>query len=517
MLNKLDIEYIKKEYNKIRNLYLAGQYKEVIGKTKVLLKKDPYQATFFNYIALSYHNLRKIDVAKEYLLKGLEFNPDNQSLLVNLSSILRAEENFIESEKILSEILKKSPNHFTALSNLANLKRDLNKDEEATILYEKAYELNRTNITLLSNLAICYQTTGNFTKCKKILKEIELLNPKIAIQDKIFSSFHKYTNDDEHQKLMIKKSSDETIPHHEKINLYFSLAKSYSDQNNHEKSAEYFIKGNIAKRKILLNYNTNEEEKLHSIITKKFQNFDFNSEKNLQKPNLIFIVGLPRSGTTLLHQIISSHSEIFGAGELPILRSSFVENVFREDWFNDILNNSENRNKLANDIASKFKLHDNKQIILDKAPLNFQWIGFIKLLFPNAKIIHSKRNLKDTALSIYKNVFEEINMPWSYDQKELTTFINIYKKFMKFWHNKLPNYIYDCKYEDLINDQENETKKLIKFCNLDWDEKCIDFTKNSTGIKTISLSQARKPIYKDSMNLSNLYKDSLNFLNNISE
>ena len=88
---------------------------------------------------------------------------------------------------------------------------------------------------------------------------------------------------------------------------------------------------------------------------------------------------------------------------------------------------------------------------------------------------------------------------------------------MKFWHYKLPNYIYDCEYENLINDQENETKKLIKFCNLSWDEKCIDFTKNSTGIKTISLSQARKPIYKDSVNLSDLYKDSLGFLNNISE
>ena len=99
MLNKSDIEYIKKEYNKIRNLFLAGQYQDVITKTKVLLKKDPYQATFYNYIALSYNNLKKINLAKDYLLKGLEFNPKNQSLLVNLSSIYRAEQNFIEAEK----------------------------------------------------------------------------------------------------------------------------------------------------------------------------------------------------------------------------------------------------------------------------------------------------------------------------------------------------------------------------------------------------------------------------------
>ena len=517
MLNKSDIEYIKKEYSKIRNLFLAGQYQDVITKTKVLLKKDPYQATFYNYIALSYNNIKKINFAKEYLLKGLEYNPKNQSLLVNLSSIYRAEQNFIDAEKILIKILEENPNHFTALSNLANLKRDLNKDEQATKLYEQAAKIDTTNLTLLANLAISYQTTGEFDKCREVLKKIENLDPKKTIQDKIYSSFHKYAENDNHQQLMIRKSLDVTIPNYEKINLFFSLAKSYSDQKDHEKSTEYFIKGNNAKRKILLNYNTDDEKKLYSIITEKFNDFNFDQNNSSQKPNLIFIVGLPRSGTTLLHQIISSHSEVFGAGELPILRSNFIENVFKEDWFYDILNKLESRNKLSSDIVSQFKLHDKKQIIVDKAPLNFQWIGFIKILFPNAKIIHSKRNLKDTALSIYKNVFEDINMPWSYDQDELLTFINIYKNFMKFWHHKLPNYIYDCSYENLINDQENETKKLIKFCNLSWDEKCIDFTKNSTGIKTISLSQARKPIYKDSLNLSELYKGSLKFLDNISE
>ena len=517
MLNKSDIEYIKKEYNKIRNLFIAGQYQDVVTKTKVLLKKDPYQATFYNYIALSYNNLKKLNLAKDYLLKGLEFNPKNQSLLVNLSSIYRAEQNFIDAEKILKKILNENPKHFTALSNLANLKRDLNKDEEATKLYEQASKIDDTNVTLLANLAISYQTTGEFEKCEGILRKIEILDPKRTIQDKIYSSFHKYSEGDDHQELMLKKSLDMTIPHHEKINLYFSLAKAYSDQKNHSKSAEYFIKGNDAKRKILLNYNTKDEEKLYSIISEKFKNFNFDLNENSQKPKLIFIVGLPRSGTTLLHQIISSHSEIFGAGELPILRSNFIDNVFKNDWFDDILINKENNKKLSEEIISQFKLHNNEKIILDKAPLNFQWVGFIKLLFPNAKIIHSKRNIKDTALSIYKNVFEDINMPWSYNQEELITFINLYKNFMKFWHNKLPNYIYDCNYEDLINNRENETKKLINFCNLDWDEKCMDYTKNNTGIKTISLSQARKPIYKDSINLSDLYKDKLKFLNDISD
>ena len=142
---------------------------------------------------------------------------------------------------------------------------------------------------------------------------------------------------------------------------------------------------------------------------------------------------------------------------------------------------------------------------------------FIKILFPHAKIIHCKRNLKDTALSIYKNVFDGGSLPWSYNQKTLVEFINLYKELLTFWHNKLPDQIYDCEYENLVSDQINETKKLIKFCNLPWEENCIDYTKNDTGIKTVSISQARKPIYKTSVKLSDKYIDYLDFLKKLKD
>ena len=517
MLKNSDIEFIKKEYKKIQNLFLARQYVKVIEKTKVLLKKDPSQITFYNYIGLSYSHIGKIEIAKEFLLQGLKINPHNPSLLVNLASIYRISQNFSEAENTLKKVLDNNPSHFTALSNLANIKRDLNKDKEATKLYEQAYKIDNKNINLLVNLAVSYQTIAEFEKCKKVLEEIEMIDPKKTIQDKIFSSMHKYKENDKHQIRMIEKTHNPEINSNEKINLYFSLAKSYSDQNNHEKSSDYFVKGNSEKRKTLLNYNTNDEEKLFNTIKDKFQNFDFKLTDMSDKPNLIFIVGLPRSGTTLLHQIISSHSNVFGAGELQIMRSNLLNKIFDNSWLNEFLNNDELRIQYSNEILSQFKLHNEKLIILDKAPLNFQWIGFIKLLFPTAKIIHSKRNLKDTALSIYKNVFEEFNMPWSYDQNELLTFINLYKNFMKFWHHKIPNYIYDCNYEKLVENQSDETKKLIKFCNLEWEENCINFTDNNSGIKTISISQARNPIYKSSVNLSDLYKNSLEFLDKISE
>ena len=134
-------------------------------------------------------------------------------------------------------------------------------------------------------------------------------------------------------------------------------------------------------------------------------------------------------------------------------------------------------------VLEKFKLYDNNSIILDKAPLNFMWIGHINLLFPDAKIIHCKRNLKDTALSIYKNMFDASALTWTYNQDHLIGFVELYQELMNFWHKKIPNYIYDCSYEELVSNKENETRKLIEFCNLEWEDNCIDHTKNKTGIK----------------------------------
>ena len=523
-MKKLDIDFIKKEFKKIQNLFIARKYEQVIEKIKILLKKDPSQITFYNYIGLSYRELGKYETAKKFLLEGINLYPNNSSLHTNLGSVYRMQHNFVEAETVLKKVLDKNPNNFTALCNLANVMKDLNKNKDAIILYEKAYEIDKKNVTLLLNLAATYQSINDFEKSKKVLNEVQTIEPYNTAVDKMYSSIHKYLENDDHQKIMLKKAENFEMPEHNKINLYFAIAKSFSDQNNHSKSSEYFIKGNDEKRKTLLNYHTGNEEKLFNIITEKFRNFEFDNKENNKKPDLIFIVGLPRSGTTLLHQIISSHSNVFGAGELPIMRSKLLNknylssdaiNGLDNNFFENFLNNDDYRKELSDDILNNFKLYHKKLIILDKAPLNFQWIGFIKLLFPNAKIIHSKRNLKDTALSIYKNIFEEANMPWSYQQDELLVFINLYKKFMEFWHSKIPGYIYDCNYEELVNNQVNETKKLIKFCNLEWEENCADHTKNDSGIKTISIAQARKPIYKSSINLSDFYKDTLKFLDKI--
>lgn len=518
MNKKIDVEYIKLEFQKINNYFIARKYQTVIDKTLVLLRKDPNQIVFYNYIGLSYRQLRQFEKAENIFKKGLKIFPRSLTITTNLGSLYREMLRYDDAEKYLSEGLKINGNDFACLSNMANLQRDLNKHDLAIKYYEKAYEINKDNETLLSNLAGEYQLVNNFEKSKKILREIHKKFPTDIKSHFMYSVVHEYKETDDHRNEMLDKLTL-SLSTKDKLYLNFALSKSYSDISHYELSAKHCKIANDLQCKLISDYNFDDELHIFNTVKDKFKAIDFDKIDNLEKPNFIFIVGLPRSGTTLTHQIISCHSQIYGAGELPIINKIFRDGVnnkeFLDNFFGhgDIFNNSYIRNIAVN--TEKIFRKFSNDIILDKAPINFIWIGFIKLLFPNSKIIHCKRNLRDVALSIYKNYFDGGSMPWGYNEKTLVKYIECYKDIMKFWNDKFPQSIYNLHYENLIDNQVEETKKLIKFCKLDWEESCINYTNNKTAIKTVSIAQARKPIYKTSKNLSDKYLDYLDFLKTV--
>ena len=234
--------------------------------------------------------------------------------------------------------------------------------------------------------------------------------------------------------------------------------------------------------------------------------------KNPKK--IIFILGMPRSGTTLIEQIISSHSNVYSSGELPYL-SLILKNIFFEDEKNinnnpiALIEDNEKRNELSKQYFSFIKNYEiGQNYITDKAPLNFMWIGFIKILFPDSKIIHSTRDPKDNCISLYKNIFEG-GLDFSYSENELGQYYNLYKDLMNFWKEKIPNDFLDVKYENLINNSEDEIKKIIDYCDLNWEESCLNFANSKNPIKTASVGQARKPIYKTSLKSAEKFKPFL--------
>jgi len=217
---------------------------------------------------------------------------------------------------------------------------------------------------------------------------------------------------------------------------------------------------------------------------------------------------MPRSGTTLVEQIIASHNDVFGAGELIYIQRIINKYFISENKFSKKKLNNEmqlDSNLINEDYFKMINYHKFKvNNFTDKAPQNFRWIGILKLFFPNSKIIYCKRNAQDNCLSIYKNFFASNDMRWAFDEKNIANYYKLHLNLMDYWKSKFEDQIYEINYEKLVSNKEEEIKKLIKFCDLEWDPICLNHHKSKkTPIKTVSISQARKPVYKSSVN-SNL-------------
>ena len=420
------------------------------------------------------------------------------------------------AEKLFLKLIDLNEKYLNAYINLGNLKRDINKFDEAIKFYERAESIAKNNPVVLYSLALAHQGIGNFEKSRLYAEQTLKLDNNFTRADHLISQSLKYTKDNKHYFSLKKKLQDLKDNNLEKVDIFFSLAKAEEDMDNIEVASKYLIEGNKLKKK-LTQYNIKNETHLFNDIKKKFHENHNRMTKNSNIDNVIFILGMPRSGTSLVEQIISSHKQVFAGGELPILSSlikkNFIDNEkFLIKGFKEIFNDSQILMKIREDYYNFIKNFDfSEKYITDKAPLNFRWIGFINKIFPNAKIIHCTRDPKNNCLSMFKNLFEG-SLNFTYSQEDLVEYYQNYEDLMNFWTQNDSKNILNVKYENLIEKNEHEIRNIINFCSLEWDEKCLEFHKNKSPIKTMSTSQARKPIYKSSINPFEKFKKYLNIL-----
>ena len=510
----IDRSKINAELKSIVNLFQIGKFDEVINKSLVLIKKVPNFSNLYNIIGSSYQQKNDYEKSKEFFLKAIKKDSNNIAAINNLGNTYKKLNRYNEAEESFARALKLDKNYVNALINLANHKSNFNNYDEAIKLYKEASKIKSKSEIIKYNLAIAQQNVGDFEGAIKTAKEILDLNSNFSLAHRVISTSKTYkSSSDEHLRIMESNSTNINLNDQDKINLNFAIGKAYEDIKNYEKSS-YHIKTANKLKKSLLNFKLEKEIHFFNDVKNKFKNFEYAKFKtqNIQQKNIIFIVGMPRSGTTLVEQIISSHDNVYGAGELEFLRQIVSKKFIKKEVIDvDEINNStfyELSAKYYN-LISNFKFTEDN--ITDKMPLNFVWIGFIKAIFPTAKIVHCKRNPFDNCVSLFKNNFDG-QYSWCYDEEDLSKFYEEYTKLMDFWKNQLGDFIYDLNYEKLVNDQENETIKLINFCGLQWDSKCLNFEKNKKPIKTASLNQARKSIYKTSISFKDRYSDFYSIL-----
>ena len=520
---KIKIGIVESEIKYMDRLFSTNNHSELIIRGQILIKKFPKIVPFYNLLGLSFKKIGKQKEAIKVFKSGLFQDQNAISIMTNLADLYRDTSKLKEAEELLTKSFKLDNRDIYGLISYGKLKIAQGKSLDAINYFKKASEIKYNYDDVLVRIGSCYLSINDFENAKKYFEKAVYSKSENLGVHFSYGQMVDYSKDKKHQDHMLKKLKEKDLDEIIKGPLYFAIAKSFSDQKNYEKESKFIKLGNDAiNNTIISNKILKKEKRELDVLKSMFSDFNFENtiiKKNFYNKNIIFVVGLPRSGTTLTHQIIASHSKVKGVGETNVLHSYFTpnikNNIIKEKIFFNGKLNEDFISELSLKLSKNYEYFSKEKIIIDKSPFNFWWLGFIKIIFPNAKIIHLNRNLKDTVFSIYKNLFGARKMDWSYNQKNIIDYIKIYREIMNFWRTKFPDFIYELNYENLINNQQKETEKLIKFCDLEWEEQCLKFYNSATPIQTVSIYQTRKPIYKSSININEKYSEFSDFFKKI--
>ena len=478
-------------------------------KKAIALKID-YSEAQFN-LGVAFQKLNQLDNASEYYLQAINSQHAYPSAHNNLGIIFLNKGKIDAAVKSFEWAIAYSPNYAEAYNNLGSALQELKQFKNAKKQFEKACSINPNYAQAFHNLGILSEITNQPKEAVSQYERAVEIEPEFAEAYRNLSKVKKFKVKDPQINQVFSLYSGNKLNVADKARLGFALADINKSLGNHDDYIKYLNEGNRL-RKEEIKYSFEESQNFHSIITKLFsstQPIIKTSSKSISDIKPIFILGMPRSGTSLVEQIISSHNSVHGAGELLNFRNIITPILDNHLSKKNSSIPNEDMLKIRNEYLDSLEsLKVNENIITDKMPMNFRLLGFILSAIPEAKIIHLTRDPMATCWSNFNHYFTAGN-GFSFDQKDLAKFYLLYQELMNFWHKLFPNKIYDLNYENLTINQEKETKKLIKYCDLEWDENCLDFHKNQRGVLTASSAQVRKKMYQGSSEAWKKYEKNL--------
>ena len=503
----------QEKIDEIMRLYEAKQYKQALEKTQALVKVYPRFQGLYNIAGVILAEVGQWENAIKAYHQALSLKPDYGEAYYNYAIALQNLERTDEAISILRKAIKAEPNHAEAHYNLGNLLTEQGKESEAILSFQRAVTINPDFIKAHANLGNCYKNLGRIDDAMACYNKTIEIQPDFAEgYIELNSSLDLDKNDPRFEKmesLLNELKADDKA----KVRLHFALAKTYERLGDIDKTFTLLSEGNRL-RKAQKEYSTQMDKDLMVNIRTYFSE-EISGSHDGYRPSKtgktpIFIVGMPRSGTTLTEQILASHSNVFGAGELSALGEIISPEFASVDLPTPHALDIELLDKVREGYIERLgELNVSERIIVDKMPLNFRWVGFIFAAFPDAKIINLNRNPAAIGWSIFKYNFSSSGNRYAHDLQDIGEFYNLYIDLMMFWRKRFPGKIYDLSYEALTEDQEGETRKLLEYCDLEWEEACLDFHKTKRVVKTVSSSQVRKKMYKGSSQAWRKYEKHL--------
>jgi tetratricopeptide (TPR) repeat protein len=506
-------DYAEAYYNLGITLRELGQLEAALKSyEKALAIKHEYPEAH-NNLGSVLLDLGSLDSATNHFEWALAFKPNYPEAHNNLGVVERKLEKFDKAIKSFKKAIDIQPNYVQAHSNLGNILQDIGQLDAAMNCYKNALAINPNHTQCYLDIGLIHKEKGQIDDAIKFFEKALTINPDHAVTYDNLSDIKKYTiNQKQITKMQSLLSSDILSPS-DRRDLYFALSKVNENLDNQDELFKYLHEANRL-RKHELNYSLDRSKTLFSTVKEIFSSTYPDIEKSLSSESStfkpIFIVGMPRSGSTLVEQIMSSHHAVHGAGELtnlPTIIGPIATNQLNQG-INKLLEKSflSIREQYLDVLAN---LNVSESIIINKLPLNFLYIGFILTSFPEAKIIHMKRDARAICWSIYKSNFRNTGNGYSYNFDDLAGFYGLYADLMDFWHQLFPDRIYDMSYEELTTNQEEETRKLLQYCELDWDKNCLSFHKNKRAVKTASAIQVREKMYQGSSEAWKKYEEHL--------
>ena len=493
--------YTEVHYNLGVTLRELGLIEEAIKSyTNALNIKNEYPNAHYN-LGNALLSIKKYDAAIKHFESAVVFNPEFAQAYYNLGLAYKLIKNDFEAGLSFDKALAIKPDYAEAANDRGVIFQNSGDLENAIKYYQKALAINPNLADTYNNIGITEKQLNKIDNAIKSFEGAISVDPNFTDAYYNLSLFKQYTLSKNQIAKMQSILISDGISQSDQISINFALAKASESLDNQDEFLSYLHEGNRLRKKEL-NYSIDMSHKFFSMIYETFALLPNSNIKSLQNitptKRPIFILGMPRSGTSLVEQIISSHEEVYGAGEINSLGGPILEKILLNGKDKNMFSDKNLFSMRKKYLDSFARLPTSADVITDKTPANFQYIGIILSMFPDAKIIHLKRDPRAICWSIYQTNWYENGYRFSYNMDDLVTFYGLYSKLMDFWHNKFPEKIYDICYEDLTTNQEEETKKLLEYCELDWDDNCLNFHKNKRPVKTASSFQVKQKMYQGS-------------------
>ncbi|WP_444921124.1 tetratricopeptide repeat-containing sulfotransferase family protein [Microbulbifer sp. CnH-101-G] len=512
-ISKNEKSLILKELYQI-NLRVGKAHKAINHLESLALESKEEPLYWLELYNLS-ESLGETDKAIRSLEKYIENEPEcSPDIYFNLAYNLKLSGDLKKSLRTYQKSLDKDISaQEEVYTNIGVIYSELREENKAIESFQKALELNGMHTPALLNLAGIYEESGEKKKAIPLYQEVLSIDRKNSLA--LARMAHMYTaknQSDTRIKNISALLNSQNLSDTENEELYFALGKLYDDCQLFSKAFSCISQANNIGRKRTIYYNPIEQEKLTDDLINTFSKEWFTVRHSQNKSTPIFICGMLRSGSTLLEQMLCGHSCILSTGErdfvvrkIEEMRGGYPQSVLKKD--------SNYFTKISKDYFEEIGgIVSGEQFIIDKRPENFLHIGLIKTAFPKSKIIWTRRNLLDNAISIY---FQQLNknLNYSFDLEQIAHFYSEHIRLMKYWESLFPGDLYQIQYEDLVTNPKTAIGSALNFLGLCWDPNCLEFSQRRNHVKTASIWQVREPIYLSSVNRSNNYLEYLTPLN----